>query len=60
MQKNKVTLEVEKNSHIYMFQCDPDSPLGEIYDVLSEIRSHIVHRMNEQEAAEKAQKEPKE
>jgi hypothetical protein len=46
MIKNKIAFEVKKEERIYSFNCDPDSPLGEIFDVLCSMQSEVVNRIN--------------
>ena len=54
--KNKVNLEVESETRRYYLDCAADSPLGEIYDALSIMRSYVIDRMmTEQEQTEKRQ-----
>lgn len=59
MLKNIVHLEVVQNEKSYIFECAPDSPLGEIYDVLSQMRGYVINRMKEetQKASEKPAEE---
>jgi hypothetical protein len=46
MIKNKIAFEVKKDERIYAFYCDPECPLGEIFDVMCEMKSAIVQRIN--------------
>ena len=46
---------VKKEGRIYSFQCDNTSPLGEVYDAIQEMRTTIVNRIQEAEAAQKPQ-----
>lgn len=56
--KNKVVLEVEADNRLYFLDCASDSPLGEIYDVLSVMRSYVIDRMvTEQEQTQRKEKE---
>lgn len=48
MLKNEVCLEVKKEEKIYRFSCAPESPLGELFDALSQMRAFVIERMNEQ------------
>lgn len=52
MIKSKTVLEVKRNDRIYQLECEPDSPLGEVYDALCAMRSFVVQRINEQQQAE--------
>lgn len=47
MLKNLTVLEITKNDRTYQLQLDPNSPLGEVHDVLMEMRGFVVSRMNE-------------
>lgn len=47
--KAKAVVEVKKGDRIYSFHCENNSPLGEIYDAMSEMRAAIVHSINESE-----------
>lgn len=44
--KNKVAFEIKKNEKIYAFYCDPECPLGEIFDAMCAIKAEIVQRIN--------------
>ena len=55
MIKNKIELEVKKDARIYSFYCEIDSPLGELHDVLAQMKSEIVARIKAAEEAEKPQ-----
>ena len=48
--------EVKKGERTYQLLCDPSSPLGELHDVLMEMRAHCIQRM---EAIQKAEEKPK-
>jgi hypothetical protein len=54
--KNKVSLEVKVNDRIYSLECYSDSPLGEAFDAVNQIRAYIIDKINE--SAKEAQ--PKE
>ena len=48
MIKNQTVLELKGGSErIYKFVCENDSPLGEIHDILCQMRGFIVQRINE-------------
>jgi hypothetical protein len=57
MLKNKTTVELKIGERLYHFLCDADSPLGEIHDVLVQLKSYILQRMQE---AQKAEQKPPE
>lgn len=46
MIKNKIVFEVKKDDRIYAFYCDPECPLGEIFDAMCAMKSEIVQRIN--------------
>lgn len=46
MIKNKVAFEVKKDERIYAFYCDPECPLGEIFDVMCSMKSVVLERIN--------------
>jgi hypothetical protein len=56
MIKSKTLLEHKIGERIYEFHCDPNSPLGEIYDAISVMRNFIIGKINELE--EKKCEEP--
>jgi hypothetical protein len=47
MIKNTSILEIKKEERVYQLHCAPDSNLGELHDVLTEMRGFIVNRMVE-------------
>lgn len=49
MIKNKIAFEIKKEERLYNFYCDPESPLGEIFDVLSSMRSMVFEKLKEVE-----------
>ena len=57
MLKQKTTLEIAKEEKIYQFICDPYSNVGEIYDVLTQMKSYVYNIIREEE--EKIQKSEK-
>jgi len=57
MLKQKTLLEVKRDDREYVLECAPDSPLGQLYDVLNEMRSYIITRItDEQKAQQEANK----
>lgn len=63
MLKQLAALEVKIGERIYRLLCDHDSPLGEVHDVLMQMKSHVVGKIQENHAAEnqpKAEEKPKE
>ena len=57
MIKQKIVIEVKRDERIYQLQLPDGSPLGEIYDVLFQMRSFVIDKINEVHKAE-APKEP--
>lgn len=57
MIKNKTALQVKKGERIYEFNCDPDSPIGELYDALFEMQAYVVGRI---QASQPKPEEPQE
>ena len=47
MLKNEAVLEIKKNDRVYRFYLDNGSPLGEVYDVLYEMRSFVFQKISE-------------
>lgn len=47
MEDNKITLKVERNSRVYELQLSNDSPLGELFDVLTDMRAYVLNHINE-------------
>lgn len=57
MLKQKSILEVKIADRNYEFQCDGSAPLGEIHDVLCQMKQYIVQRIVDAEKTEEV-KEP--
>lgn len=51
--KSRTTLEVKVGDKIYTMDCNSDSPLGEVHDALTQMKSYIVQRINDQAKSEK-------
>jgi hypothetical protein len=47
--QEKTILEIKTEKRVYQFICEPDSPLGEAFDVLSTMRKFVIDRISEQE-----------
>ncbi len=47
MIKNKTVLEVKMGERTYELMCSPDSPLGELYDVLFQMQSYVIGKIND-------------
>lgn len=52
MFKQQVVLEVKKNSRDFCLILPPDTNLGELHDVLFEMRSMVIERILEQKKKE--------
>jgi len=61
MIKNQTILEIKKNERTYQLHLSNDSPLGEVFDVLCEMRAFVLNRLNEVAKSEvKTDESPKE
>jgi hypothetical protein len=47
MIKTKTVLEIQIRERIYEFSMSPDSPLGELFDAISQVRGLIIEKINE-------------
>lgn len=45
MIENQVILKVKKDERVYILSLSPDSPLGEVFDVLTEMRALILDKL---------------
>ncbi len=55
---NKTVLEVTKNERVYILECNADSPLGELHDVLVEMRGYVIQRAQDAQEQEKTATKP--
>ncbi len=46
MQKTITKFEIKKDERVYLFLMENDSPLGELHDVLLEMREHVIQVVN--------------
>lgn len=53
MLKQFALLEIKRGEKIYSLQLPPDAPLGEVHDVLFEMRSFVVSKINSAIEADK-------
>ena len=60
MEEEKFRLKVEKKDREYILECSSRSPLGELYDVLTEMRSFVINRILEEHNGKELQEEKKE
>ena len=51
-QNNKVILSVEVNERSYEMHCPVDTPLGELHDVLLQLKGLVVNRITEAQQEE--------
>lgn len=58
MVKNLTSLEIVKGDRTFRLILDADSPLGECFDVLSEMRAFVVQKIQEAEQQAKQAEEP--
>lgn len=47
MIRNETVLEVKKGERSYRLYCEGNSPLGELFDALSEMQGFIVSKIKE-------------
>jgi hypothetical protein len=52
MIKNLSALEVKIGERVYKLICEVDSPLGEVHDVISQMKNYVIQRINESHKAE--------
>lgn len=57
MIKNRTILEYKVNERVYEFSCDPNSPLGEIYDALTHTLNFVLDKMKPINEKPKEEKE---
>lgn len=57
MIKNLATLEVKVGEKVYKLLCEVDSTWGEVHDVLYQMKSFVVQKINEAHQADMASKE---
>lgn len=57
----QAALSVKKEDRIYHFYCANNANLGELYDVLNEMRAYVLQRIKDSDEASKPKEEvPKE
>lgn len=59
MLENRYQYNIKKGERTHIYNFSPDTPLTELYEVLTEMRSDIFNRMKQNEEAEKKQTEQK-
>lgn len=60
MLKNKIALEVNINERLYSLELLPESPLGEVYDALSQMQTFVMNKMQEVQKALQNNQNPSE
>ena len=58
MIKNIAALEVKIGERLYRLICDADSPIGEVHDVLTKMKSHVVKMITDAHEASKPPEDP--
>lgn len=53
MLNQKSALEVKIGERLYSLQLDSNSPLGEAYDALTQMRAYVIDRIIKEEEASK-------
>lgn len=56
MLKNHTILELKKNERLYQLFLSADSPLGEVHDVLHEMKCYLINLMAERSRPQEEQK----
>ncbi len=59
MFKNRFILEVKVGERIHTYICEPDSPRGEVHDVLCAMKAFNLEEMNKEAELDKPKKECK-
>lgn len=52
MNDSKIVLKVEKGSRLYELHLSNDSPLGEVFDTLTDMRAYVLQKMQESSVTE--------
>ncbi len=55
MLKQAAILEIVKEDRVYTFQLPNNAPIGEVHDVLFQMRGFVIEKMNEAMNASKPQ-----
>lgn len=55
MQKQITRFEVKKGERVYQFLMDSESPIGELHDVLIEMREYVIQAIQKTIEMQKAQ-----
>lgn len=46
MIENVIRIQIEKNGRSYSFYCNSDSSLGEVHDVLFQMKEEVIKKIN--------------
>ena len=57
MISNQVVFKIKKGDRDYILSLAPDSPLGELFDVITQIRAEVMMRMEASIKEEEVKKE---
>lgn len=57
MIKNKTVLEVKINERLFELVLDNESPLGEVFDAVTQMQRFVVDRINSQVPKEESKEE---
>ena len=60
MIKNQSVIEIRRGERVYQLQLDSNSPLGEIHDVIHEMKNYIINLIMERHKQEVIDDEPEE
>ena len=52
MLKTQAVLEVKTGERLYQFNLPTDAPLGEVHDVLFQMRSYVIGKINDAQKAD--------
>lgn len=60
MIKNVASLEIKKEDRVYRIYVENDSPLGEVYDALTQMRAYVFERIKsvQEEESKKPEEKP--
>lgn len=59
MEDGKLKLRVIKGEREYVLECPKSSSIGELYDVISEMRSFVINKIVEENKGKEIQEEKK-
>lgn len=59
MIRNLSTIEIKVGERVYRFLCEVDAPIGEVHDVIMQMKGIVIQKMNEAHDAMVAAQTPK-